>query len=152
MRIVGIDPGETESAYVLLVDGKIKNFGMRENQKLYYALKKSVHRFELWVEEIQCYGMAVGASTFSTCKFTGALQSLAWDDIEFEYKPVGRRDIKWLFCNSSKATDANVNRVMKDIWGEKGTKKNPGGTYGFAEHTYAALAVATYGLRQNETK
>ena len=43
----------------------------------------------------------------------------------------------------AKTSDSQVRRAMIERWGEVGTKKNPGPTYGIHKDAWAALAVAT---------
>jgi len=37
-----------------------------------------------------------------------------------------------------------VNQVLRDRFGEKGTKKNPGKLFGVHDHIWSALALAVY--------
>jgi hypothetical protein len=94
-------------------------------------------------EEIRCYGMSVGQSTFDTVRWTGAFQEIA-RMVHIPFHFVGRKEVVLHWCNSPRASDANVSRALKDYYGEKGTKKNPGPTFGIKDDIWSALAIGGY--------
>lgn len=149
--IFAIDPGDTQSAYVVLND----DFSIKEGAKLdnvdligvlecfaFYGTNKHVA-----IEMIASYGMAVGRSVFETCVFIGQLKQicLAYD---MEPKFIYRKDEKMTLCNSMKAKDSNIRQALIDRYAKfdfkngKGTKKNPDTFYGFKSDMWAAMAVA----------
>ena len=139
--ILAIDPGTDLSAYVVLSNGRPTLKGKFPNWKLLEWLRQgTIQPYDhLCVEKIASYGMAVGKEVFETCVWSGRF-------IEASGKPFSRltrKEVVVHCCGSSKAKDTNVRTAMIDKYGPPGTKKNPGGTYGFANDTWAALAVAT---------
>lgn len=90
------------------------------------------------IEDIACFGVSVGKSVFDTLKVIGRLQE------RLDYQMVFKNDIQLHFCNTKKAKDANIKRVLLDRFGEKGTKKNPGITYNLKNHSWDAFALCIY--------
>jgi hypothetical protein len=47
-------------------------------------------------------------------------------------------------CGNMRAKDKNIIQALKDKYGEKGTKADPGFFYGISSHVWQAFAVAAY--------
>lgn len=152
MAFIGIDPGNIESAYVVVEDdlSKVLEKGKVENHELMKLLTRFKLTYDIRyvaIEMIASYGMAVGASVFDTCVWIGRFKEhclkLLWE-VEFVY----RKEEKMLLCNSMKAKDSNIRQALVDRFAPntpnkgKGYKSNPGFFYGFKSDIYAALAVA----------
>jgi hypothetical protein len=143
--VAGVDPGTNQSAFVIFDGREVIAHGWSENEHLLsHGLWSRKHVF---MEMIASYGMAVGASVFSTCIWIGRFVQNArvqggGVDLVF------RRDVKLHLCNSARAKDGNVRQALIDRVGPQGTKKAPGPTYGVKSHEWAALAVAVYGWDQ----
>ena len=144
MKILAIDPGNIESAYVILDDTlKPLEFSKESNvtliEKIYSGHFKGVTHIA--IEMIASYGMPVGKEVFETCvwigKFEEALHNENFPGVQYIY----RKDEKLNLCCSSKAKDSNVIQALKDRFGDKGTKKNPGWFFGFAKDVWQAYAV-----------
>lgn len=147
MRILGIDPGTTESAWVIY-DTEAKDlidFAIQDNQEVREAVDLLCYEL-IVIEMIGSYGMPVGAEVFETCIWIGRFIEacgLPWHLLK-------RGDIKLQLCNSRRAKDANVRQALLDRFpatgGGKtpqvGTKKQPGPLYGMKSHLWSALAVA----------
>lgn len=141
--ILAIDPGPTESAYViwdghLMNHGHVGNWEMRRLIQVEYRLA-----CDLAIEMVACYGMPVGRETFETCLWIGRFHELARREPRLVY----RKDIKLHLCQSMRAKDSNVMQALKDRFGGSaavGTKKKPGPLYGISNHKWAAIAVAIY--------
>ena len=147
MKVLGIDPGTTKSAYVHWDSETKKIYGhaIVSNDDLINQLiflDSSKVDF-IAIEMMQSFGMAVGASTFETLVFIGRFEQLGLLK-GVETKRIPRGKIKMHHCNSMRAKDGNIAQALRDKYGEKGTKKNPGTTYGLASHMWQAFAVATY--------
>lgn len=145
--IIGIDPGNKETAFVVLHGDKITDHFYGANDEVLQKLARLdfCHfkpHFEIYCEMIASYGMPVGKSVFDTCLFIGQILEALPDT-----KLITRNVVKNCICHSSKAKDANIRQALIDIYGEQGTKKNPGGTFGISGDKWAALAVATAGAR-----
>lgn len=143
--IIGIDPGNKETAFVILQNGNIAShyyLANGEALETLQAIDEMEDDIEIYCEMIASYGMPVGKSIFDTCLFIGQILEALPDT-----KLITRNVVKNCICHSSKAKDANIRQALIDIYGEQGTKKNPGGTFGISGDKWAALAVATAGAR-----
>lgn len=148
MKILAIDPGNIESAYVLMEAETYKplEFGKINNTQMLLKVKELEYD-KLIIEMIASYGMAVGASVFDTCVWIGRLiQARKCPDFEYIY----RREEKMNLCYTMKAKDSNIRQALIDRFGEVGTKKNPGFFYGFKKDIWAAFAVGTTYIDKNK--
>lgn len=147
--LLAIDPGTTESGWVVLADdGSITYSGVESNAEI-------LKRAETWggglaIEMIASYGMPVGKEVFETCvwigRFVQAYES-SWRSyidgtLEQSAQLVYRRDVKLHLCGNARAKDANIRQALIDLYGPPGTKGSPGPTYGVKSHAWAALGVA----------
>ena len=167
MRVLAIDPGNTDSGYAL-IDGDTcqpLEVGKIDNEQLLDALLDwclgdldaitdvderppgSVDRIA--IEMVASYGMAVGKEVFETCVWIGRYAQLA--DVYATAVPcdlVYRRDVKLHHCGSVKAKDSNIAQALVDRFAPgqpnrgKGTKAAPGWFHGFAADMWQAYALA----------
>lgn len=149
MVILGIDPGTTESAYVLWDAGMERVIGRSIESNA--GLAKLLRGTDLYdrrslllaIEMIASYGMPVGAETFETCLWIGRFLEAHHDDETATL--IYRRDVKLHLCNSARAKDGNVRQAIIDRFGGKekaiGKKAAPGPLYGITSHCWPALAV-----------
>lgn len=147
--ILGIDPGNIQSAYVLTDnDLNIHKFEKKSNEALIEEFEAMLILYspKVAIEMIASYGMAVGKEVFETCVFIGQLkESCRRVGIEPTY--IYRKDEKVNLCNNMKAKDTNIRRALIDRFAKhdftngKGTKKNPDVFYGFKADIWAAMAV-----------
>ena len=160
--ILAVDPGNVESAYVLIGDDrKIIQYGKVANgTMLEYVRRRFTHGEKpeaVVIEMVASYGMAVGASVFQTCVMIGRLTEAA-EHAGFPVDYVYRMEEKMAICHDSKAKDANIRQALIDRFAQhdkkngKGTKKNPDWFYGFAKDEWAAYAVGTTWLDKREGK
>ena len=157
-KIIAIDPGNEESAYVVMEKNTYKpvEFDKIRNEALleyiFDDLPDGVDT--LVIEKVASYGMAVGATVFETCIWTGRIVQHYLDFTSPYYQKVEyiyRKDEKINLCGSMKAKDSNIRQALIDRFGEVGTKKNPGFFYGFKKDIWAAFAVGcTYLDKQKE--
>lgn len=139
MSVLAIDPGTTQSGWVLLDGGRVAAAGVSPNSDVLSMIAGSTADM-LCLEMIASYGMAVGREVFETCRWIGRFQQ-AWRDPE-AVKLIYRQEVKLHLCKSPKAKDANIRQALIDAIGPQGTKKAPGPTYGVSSHAWAALGVA----------
>jgi hypothetical protein len=141
--IIGIDPGNKETAIVILDGARIVSHYHEPNETALRILKGWINTdAEIYCEMIASYGMPVGKSIFDTCLFIGRIMQALQ-----QVKLMTRNVVKNSICHSSKAKDSNIRQALIDIYGEVGTKKNQGGTFGISGDKWAALAVATAAQR-----
>jgi hypothetical protein len=146
--ILAIDPGNVESAYVLVEDdlsrvvekGKVENFELVD---IILRIRDEHSSLEhIAIEMIASYGMAVGKTVFETCVWIGRFAQLIRVEFGVEPEFIYRSEEKMCLCHSMKAKDSNIRQALIDRFGEVGTKKNPGYFYGFKKDIWSAMAVA----------
>lgn len=148
MRIFGVDPGTTESGWVLLSAGRVENSGVSPNYDLLRWVQAGQDADMLAIEMIAGMGMTVGQTTFETVRWIGRFQQ-AWREPE-AVRLVYRRQVKTFLCGNQQAKDANIRQALLDIFPatgggatpQIGTKARPGPLYGVSSHAWSALAVA----------
>ena len=146
MTVLAIDPGPTESGFVVLRDGHVCDSGVLANEAMLERLKHHarVDDYTLAIEMIASYGMPVGHEVFETCVWIGRYMQ-AWRS-PAAVRLVYRKDVKLHLCGSPRAKDPNVRQALLDKLGPAGTKKAPGPCYGVKSHAWSALAVAVTAL------
>ena len=145
MTILALDPGTTETAFVLWDGRRIIDADHLPNTEIRQILIGREYD-EVACEMIASYGMAVGKEVFMTCVWIGRFTEVARVEPRLCY----RRDVKLHLCHSPRAKDGNVRQALIDRLGPQGTKKSPGPTYGMKSHLWAALAVAVYAFDTKE--
>ena len=165
MKVLAIDPGNIESAYVLMDGYKPLEFGKVPNDQMIRIMyEKSFDpdgpfdcsedllpqdtppHLYVAIEMIASYGMPVGREVFDTCVWIGRFSQIAISNgLPVDY--VYRADEKLNLCGSSRAKDANVRQALIDRFAQrdfkngKGVKANPDFFYGFRSDVWAAYAV-----------
>ena len=144
MKLLAIDPGPVQSAWVILDTGSktILGHGITAN----YALKAAMQEEQagrLVIEGVQSYGMAVGRSVFETVFWIGRFVE-AWGR---QFDLIYRSDVKACLCHDSRAKDTNIRAALIDMFGGSrkeaiGIKSAPGPLYGIKRDMWSALAVA----------
>ena len=161
--ILGIDPGPTESGWVILNDAKsVDRSGTDANRTVLNLINgwAKSGRGEIAIEMIASYGMAVGKDVFETCVWIGRfVQASEWWT-STEPTRIYRRDVKLHLCGNPKAKDANIRQALIDLYPREqgggrtpqiGTKTQPGPLYGVTGDAWAALAVAITARDQMES-
>ena len=136
MKILAIDPGTTDSAYVLMNDDytiKNRNFYKFKNELVLKNIKDIGGIYDdgmtVVIEMVASYGM--GAAIDAGCP------------VHYVF----RMEEKMTLCHNSKARDSNIRQALIDRFARfdkkngKGTKKNQDVFYGFSKDIWAAYAV-----------
>ena len=152
--MIGLDPGPTHSALVVVSGGLIAahhycdNWAMRDLLAEYghHQVRDPSGPFMLTIEEMQSYGMAAGRSMFQTCVWAGRFAELYYQRCAVEAAWLPRPQVKLRLCGTVRANDRDVREELLHRYGPQGTKKQPGPTYGMSGDKWAALAVATAAL------
>ena len=148
---LAIDPGPAESGWCLMLDTRLVDSGIYQNQDMLDFVKHRIHQFNptrLAIEMIASYGMAVGKEVFETCLWVGRFVQ-AWhspDSVHLVY----RKDVKIHLCGTTKAKDSNVRQAIIDQYPASGggstpqigIKAKPGPLYGVSSHAWPAIGVA----------
>lgn len=141
MTVIAIDPGSAESAVVIWDGQRVVNKLYAPNVDVLYQLRQWKNETPCVIEMIGHYGtgMPAGKTVFDTCVWIGRfMEAYGAANVSTILRPT----VKTHICGSARAKDANVSRALKDRFGEPGTKKAPGLTYGITGDLWAALAVA----------
>lgn len=127
MRVLAIDPGTTESGWVLYdsMNFKVIDSGVSKNESLIDQIRHEDADL-VAIEMISSYGMPVGKEVFETCVWIGRFVQASPIDCRLIY----RKDVKLHICGNARAKDANIRQELIDTIGAPGTKKSPGPTYG----------------------
>lgn len=154
MRILAIDPGSAQSAFVVydVTHSKPDRYshidyeraGIKPNEKLLDHLNKlsswGIHH--LAIEMPVARGMPASNQLFATCVWIGRFIERWKGTHEF----VDRAKVKLHVCHDSRATDTNIRAALIDRWGGKeqavGRVASRGPLYGFKKDMWSALAVA----------
>ena len=148
MRILGIDPGNTQSAWCEIANGVPVRWAKEPNAALIAKLRalEPLGVELVAIEMIASYGMAVGKEVFDTCLVIGRLiEVCAYRGVE--HRLIYRRDVKLTHCETSRANDANIRAALIDRYGPGrenavGIKRKPGPLYGLKGDEWSALAIA----------
>ena len=138
MTIFAIDPGPTESAYVIWDGSHILAKGKVPSGSILPLIGIHERTSRIVCEMIACYGMAVGAEVFETCVWIGRYLEKAQGQMD----RITRGTVKMHLCHSMKAKDSNIRQALIDRLGAPGKKSDPGITFGLSGDMWAALAVA----------
>jgi hypothetical protein len=145
--IIAIDPGSTESAFIIFTPEKILEFRKVSNESLirqFIHFHFDFHNPSIGIEMVACYGMPVGREIFDTVFWIGRFFQ-EWYNLSSTLPLlIYRKEIKTYLCGTTKAKDSNIRQALIDKYGAPGTKKNPGFTYGISKDIWSALAIATY--------
>lgn len=147
MKTIGLDPGNLETAWVIVHDSVPVEHGKGRNEDVLEYVRTA---FDLGavlaIEMIASYGMAVGKEVFETVRWIGRFEE-AWRFRGGNAHLVYRRDVKLFHCETSRANDSNIRAALLDRFGPGrevavGTKRLPGPLYGIKGDEWSALAVA----------
>lgn len=145
MIVLAIDPGPVQSGYVLFDGQRAITSGVMGNDDLLRIVADD-RSDVLAIEKIVSYGNIVNNDTFDTCEWIGRFQQ-AWACPD-EVVKVKRLQVKQSLGLKGSAKDKDVNAALQRDIGPKGTKKDPGPTFGVSGHAWPALGVAYAAYRQ----
>lgn len=152
MTILAIDPGNKESAYVLMdEDYNPIAFEKTDNEDFMFVLEQGLYMGRIdkvVIEMVASYGLPVGKDVFETCVFIGRLVQICSHIQDTPCEFVYRKDVKMNICHQmTKVNDATIRHALINRFAEhdfktgKGTKKNPDFFYGFSADVWSAYAV-----------
>jgi len=154
VHLLAIDPGNTDSGYVIL-DGHRQpvHFGKVGNHDLLTLIgDPPVPVDDAAVEMIASYGMAVGAEVFETCVWIGRYVEAIRRDLHVAPALVKRLSVKMHHCHTAQAKDSNIRQALVDRFAPgasnhgKGTKDAPSWFYGFKADIWQAYALGVYAV------
>jgi hypothetical protein len=141
VAVLGIDPGPSESAWVLLVDGAVADSADQDNDALLDAIRNgwpnNTHaRCHAAIELIRGTGKAVAGETFTTCRYVGCFEEAARQHMPVTL--VQRHEVlRHLGCfkSNGSTSDSRVRAALLMRYGKGATK-------GLKGHRWAAMACA----------
>lgn len=114
--LLAIDPGNIDSAWLILRDGVIHDFGKQPNDAVLSMCEDPPEQVEhLAIEMVQSFGMPVGAEVFATIFWTGRF-------VQAFPKPhtlLYRKEVTLNICHSARAGDGNIRQALIDRFGGK---------------------------------
>jgi hypothetical protein len=141
--ILAIDPGTTRSAYVYLSpDGLVLDHATDTNERVSIQVigaRAARNTAPIVIEQVESYGMAVGAEVFETVFWSGRFAEAARP---LPVHRIGRKAVKLHLCGTTQAKDANIRAALIDRFGGKDAIRKGGPLYGIHGDEWAALAVA----------
>jgi len=164
MRILAIDPGSEQSAWLVYDAGRQMphrwptgnlDGGITINHDLFKAMGyRNPHTGTTWcwdlnllaIEYMIPRGMPTSRAEMDTQFWAGRFVQ-SWDG---PWRPIYSKDRKMHLCGVTRAKDANIRQALIDRFpatgGGKcpqvGTKKQPGPLYGIKADLWSALAIA----------
>ena len=110
-KIIAIDPGPTQSAYVVWDGKEISELSIIDNEVFVLALGAwPGEPFPMVIEQIRSYGMAVGMTIFDTVFWSGRFYE-AWKG---DCYLIPRLQVKQHICHDSRANDSNIRQALID--------------------------------------
>ncbi len=145
-RILSIDPGPQESAWVWLVGGVPKKHGEGPNRYVQSICEEpqcivGSSEFSVAIEDFIPYGQKFGWSTRDTIMWIGRF------DYHCTAHLIPRPDIRLHLCGQKSGVgDPDIRQALIRRFGPSkreaiGLKASPGPLYGFKSHLWSALAV-----------
>lgn len=141
--LMAIDPGTTESAYVVYDRGAFIEFNKVANEEILVLLDSYVG--PVVIEMVACYGMPVGAEVFETCVWIGRMIEHAG---VLNVERMKRNEVKMALCHRTKGVnDGVIRQALIDMFGPSkecavGKKKSPGPLFGMSGDVWQAAALA----------
>lgn len=154
--LFSIDPGPSDSAYVILSLKTNNSFTILDkdhinNDKIMDTiLKTSVmySKFYIVIETIVSYGNLIGQSTIDTAIWAGQFYRFG-KCLNLDTNFLSRPEVQLNLCNNKRAKPKNMKQAIKDRFGDFGTKKNPGRLYNLKgtgkskiDHIWSAFELA----------
>lgn len=155
--ILAIDPGNTQSAFVVYDGVRPVQFGKWDNNSLLRAIQ-----YDNWacgmsgyaIETLKPRGMPTSFEEMQTQLWAGRFYQVCWDMLGGEKFglddpiQVFRIEVKKFHCGRVTANDSNIRQALIDRFGGKaaaiGKKATPGPLYGVSNDVWSALAIAVY--------
>src|SRR6266481_1319568 len=144
LAILAVDPGPTDSAWVLWSGTNLVAFAKELNGTVLARMRQYCGNTAACViEQVASYGMPVGAEVFDTVYWSGRFAEAYGAEHVHRVK---RLAVKLHLCHDSRAKDGNIRQALLDRFGGKdkafGKKASPGPLYGVSGDVWAALALA----------
>jgi hypothetical protein len=155
MLSLGIDPGNTYSAYCLIDEKEILAKGKVLNDELDALIDSGFFDDVATVAiEIMAPFVEGNKSLFESAEWIGIFRKsfkMRFGN-EDRIHRVFRKTVVAFWTGSARNGDKHVRASMIYEFGQPGTKKAPGITYGIVKDIWSALAIAAWNLENNPPK
>lgn len=148
MKVLAIDPGDTESGFCLMEGYKPVRFEKAKNEDMLDLIRLNGLQLDaVVIEMVASYGMAVGKNIFDTCVWIGRFWQEALHSACGRVEQIYRIEEKISLCHDSRAKDTNIRKALIDRFAEfdkengKGSKSRKDWFYGFKKDVWMAYAV-----------
>lgn len=141
-RVLAIDPGPVQSAFLQLADGELvyAGFGIWPNEALLTSIGLgNIAINVLVIEQVEGFGMAVGREVFETVHWAGRFHQAA---LPTTVAMVTRKAVKLHLCGNLRAKDPNIRQALIDRFGGPASIRKGGPLYGVSKDVWSALALA----------
>lgn len=148
-RILAIDPGNTQSGYVVMGRDYVpsQQKGKTDNLRVLSLIDDLTIDRELdtvVIEMVSSYGARVGMEVFDTAVWIGRFEQHAVDK-GFIVHRLPRREVKMRLLGTMSAKDKDIRALLVERFAHtpngKGTAKAPDFFYGFAADAWQAYAL-----------
>lgn len=143
MRVLSVDPGTYETAWLLLDPStrEVHGFGKVKNEDFLVACKERAFSptvpYLTVMEGMESFGRPVGKEVLDTVFWSGrfAEHCAPWTLIY-------RSEIKLHLCNSRRAKDPEIRQALLDRFGGRESVRKGGKLSGVKGDVWSALAIA----------
>ena len=155
--VFAIDVGSAHSGFAILesrtklhrVPG-VQTFGKVGNKELLDIIRAWSTKCVFPIEFPYPKNNVVGYEVFLMTAWVGKMQ-LTVEQAGAEHFKIFRHREKSVLCHTGSATDAQIRMSVIDSMGGKGTKDNPGPTYGVSSDVWQAIAVGITFLAEGDS-
>ncbi len=156
ITVVGIDPGQKQSAVVTWRGGTYIHAEIIENREVLYFLDRGDPiNWHLVIEQMvgtytRREGQFVGTSVLDTCVWSGRfIEHWECGSVPGRWTFVPRKAVVAYLCGNAKANDSDVRAAIIDRYGGDkasavGTKKKPGPLYDLRADLWQAAALVEW--------
>lgn len=145
--LVGIDPGTTRSAFVVLNGDRVAASGWLVNEDVLEAILDQPVDTDYAIERVEPrYGLRMGWETIATIEWVGRFAQAAMASMPAFADPPALLPrsaiLRHLGVASKGNADSGVRMAMLDRWGGEAAARKGGPLHGLSTHRWQALAVA----------
>jgi len=145
--IFAIDAGDTLSGFAILeakdkllrIPGEL-TFGKVSNEEILTLIKRWSGKCEFAIEFPYPKNNVVPFEVFAMTAWVGRMEQVILD-CGVKSARIFRHREKSVMCRSGSANDSQIRASVIDLLGGKGTKENPGPTFGVSADVWQAIAV-----------
>lgn len=153
MVLLALDPGTEYTGVAFLAEARITALKVRNDVALEYVKKLGNTCGTVIIEEFAGFGMNVGQSTFTACRWAGRFEQAAID-AGADVVLVKRKQIVRHFTGTNRGGDTQVRRGLTERYGNRGTASERGPFFYVQGNSdsWSATALAIYVYEQQNNR